>query len=162
MDYNEQPRVPVNLLKHPAHFLSLGFGSGLSPKMPGTIGTIAGVLVYLGIAGLDWRIYLAVLILLFVLGVVVCGYTARVLGVHDHPAIVVDEIVGYLVTMFMVPPTPVFIVTGFLLFRVFDILKPWPIGVVDKSVKGGLGIMLDDLIAALFSLLIIQIIVYLL
>ena len=67
MDYNEQPRVPVNLLKHPAHFLSLGFGSGLSPKMPGTIGTIAGVLVYLGIAGLDWRIYLAVLILLFLL-----------------------------------------------------------------------------------------------
>ncbi len=162
MDYNEQPRVPVNLLKHPAHFLSLGFGSGLSPKMPGTIGTIAGVFVYLGIAGLDWRIYLAVLILMFVLGVAVSDYTARVLGVHDHPAIVVDEIVGYLVTMFMVPPTPVFIVTGFLLFRVFDILKPWPIGVVDKSVKGGLGIMLDDLIAALFSLLIIQIIVYLL
>ena len=162
MDNIEQTRVPANLLKHPAHFLSLGFGSGLSPKMPGTVGTLAGVIVYLCMAGLDWRLYLAVLILLFIAGVAVCSYTARALGVHDHPAIVIDEIVGYLVTMFLVPVTPVFIVTGFLLFRLFDILKPWPISVVDKSVKGGFGIMLDDLIAALFSLLIIQIIVYLL
>ncbi len=162
MDHTEQTRVPAKLLKHPAHLLSLGFGSGLSPKMPGTVGTLVGVIAYLGLAGLDWRLYLAVLILLFIAGVAVCGFTARALGVHDHPAIVVDEIVGYLVTMFLVPVTPVFIVTGFLLFRLFDILKPWPISLVDKSVKGGVGIMLDDLIAALFSLLIIQIIVYLL
>ncbi len=162
MDNLNNPQVSVKLLLNPAHLLSLGFGSGLLPKMPGTLGTFVGVLLFVLLPELDWKSYLGIIILAFIIGVGICGYTAKVLNVHDHPAIVWDEIVGYFITMFMVPKGWMWILAGFILFRIFDILKPWPISVADKQVKGGLGIMLDDVIAALFSLIIIQIILYLL
>ena len=85
-----------------------------------------------------------------------CGYSAGLLGVHDHPAIVWDEIVGMLITLFLLPATPVYLLLGFLLFRFFDIIKPWPIGWIDRRVDGGMGIMLDDVIAGLMALLIVQ------
>ncbi len=155
--------VPAKLLLNPVHLLAFGFGSGLSPKMPGTMGTVMGVLLYLLYpAQLDWRIYGIILLVAIIAGVFICHLSANAMDVHDHPSIVWDEIVGFWITMFMVPKTWEWIVVGFLLFRFFDILKPWPISALDSKVKGGLGIMLDDIVAAIFSLLIIQFFVYLL
>lgn len=162
MDQQSKAQVPVKMLLNPAHCLSLGFGSGLAPKMPGTLGTLVGVLLFVLLPQMDWKIYLAITVVAFVAGILLCDYTAKALNVHDHPAIVWDEIVGYLITMFMVPGDWMWIVIGFILFRIFDILKPWPISIADKKVPGGLGIMLDDVIAAIFSLIIIQITLYLL
>jgi phosphatidylglycerophosphatase A len=162
MDNTEQARVPAKLLLNPAHCLSLGFGSGLSPKMPGTMGTVIGVAIYLLMPTLDWKIYLGIVLASFLIGVFLCGYTAKALNVHDHPGIVWDEIVGYFITMFMVPKQWMWVLLGFVLFRIFDILKPWPISIADKRLKGGFGIMLDDVIAGLFALFIIQITLYLL
>jgi phosphatidylglycerophosphatase A len=162
MDNTEQVRVPTKLLLNPAHCLSLGFGSGLSPKMPGTMGTLIAIPLFLLLPDVGWKIYLGIVIGAFVIGIFLCGYTAKALNVHDHPGIVWDEIVGYFITMFMVPKEWLWVLLGFILFRLFDIWKPWPISIADKHVKGGLGIMLDDVIAAFFALFIIQIIRYLL
>ncbi len=162
MDNTEQARVPAKLLLNPAHLLSLGFGSGLSPKMPGTMGTVIAIPLYLLLPEMNWKIYLTIIIGAFLIGIFLCGYTAKALNVHDHPGIVWDEIVGYFITMFMVPKEWIWILFGFLLFRLFDIWKPWPISIADKRLKGGFGIMLDDVIAGLFALFIIQIILYLL
>ena len=165
MDNTEQVRVPAKLLLNPAHLLSLGFGSGLSPKMPGTMGTLAGVGLYLLLPSqylMNWKIYLGIIIASFLIGIFLCGYTAKALNVHDHPGIVWDEIVGYFIAMFMVPKEWMWILLGFVLFRLFDILKPWPISIADKRLKGGFGIMFDDVIAAVFALIIIQISLYLL
>lgn len=162
MDSSKQARVPAKLLFNPAHCLSLGFGSGLSPKMPGTMGTVIAVGLYLLMPEMDWKIYLGFILVSLIAGIFLCDYTAKALNVHDHPGIVWDEIVGYFITMFMVPKTWLWLLLGFVLFRLFDIWKPWPISVADKRLKGGLGIMLDDVIAGLFALIIIQITLYLL
>lgn len=147
---------------NPIHLLAFGFGSGLAPVAPGTFGTLVGVLFYLPMQLLPLPFYLAVVVLLSGAGVWLCGRTAADLGVHDHPGIVWDEIVGYLVTMISAPAGWPWIVAGFLLFRLFDILKPWPIKSIDRGVSGGLGIMLDDLLAGLFAALCLQLIYYLL
>jgi phosphatidylglycerophosphatase A len=162
MDKYSKTQVPVKLLLNPAHCLSLGFGSGLAPKMPGTMGTLIGVVLFILLPVLDWKIYIGIVVLAFIVGVFLCDYTAKALNVHDHPGIVWDEIVGYFITMFMVPKSWLWVVVGFVLFRVFDILKPWPISLADKKVHGGFGIMLDDVIAGVFALIIIQITLYLL
>lgn len=162
MDNHNKTQVPASLLLNPAHLLSLGFGSGLAPKMPGTVGTVVGVLLFVLSPEVSWQLYLGITLLALIAGVFLCDYTAKALNVHDHPGIVWDEIVGYFITMFMVPKTWQWILIGFILFRIFDILKPWPISIADKRLKGGLGIMLDDVIAALFALIIIQITLYLL
>ncbi len=154
--------VPLSSLKNPVHLLALGFGTGCVPKLPGTTGTLVGILFYWPLQNLDWPIYIGTVLVLFLLGIWLCGKTATNLGVHDHPAIVWDEIVGYLVTMTMVPPGWLWVIAGFLLFRLFDIWKPWPIRWVDKRVQGGFGIMLDDVLAAIYALLILQITAYLL
>jgi len=162
MDNITKQQVPARLLLNPVHCLSLGFGSGLSPKMPGTMGTIIGVGLYLLLPEVDWKIYLGIVILGFIVGIFLCSATAKTLQVHDHPGIVWDEIVGIFITLFMVPKEWLWILTGFILFRFFDILKPWPISVADKRLKGGFGIMIDDVIAGIFALLFIQIALYLL
>ena len=160
MDKSLKIEIPVKMLLNPVHFFSLGFGSGLTPKLPGTAGTLIGALVFILMPDMNWIAYLAIVICAFLFGIFCCQYTAKSLNVHDHPSIVYDEIVGYLVTMFMVPKDWVWILVGFILFRAFDILKPWPISAIDSHVKNGIGIMLDDLIAALFSLSIIQAVIY--
>lgn len=152
--------LPEGFLRHPAHFLALGFGTGCAPKLPGTAGTAAGVLVYLLIQALPVSYYLGTVLVLFVSGIWICGRTARDLGVHDHTAIVWDEIVGYLVTMIMVPRGYVWILAGFALFRLFDIWKPWPIRWLDRTVSGGAGVMLDDLVAGIYGLLALQLAVF--
>ncbi len=153
------PRPSFRLLANPIHFLSLGFGSGLFPVAPGTAGTLAAIPVYLLLAQLDLSIYLVVTLLIFGLGIYLCGETSRALGVEDHPAIVWDEIAGFCITMIAVPPKLEWVIAGFLLFRVFDILKPWPIRVLDRSIKGGMGIMLDDVFAGIFAALILHFVV---
>ncbi|MDZ7810123.1 MAG: phosphatidylglycerophosphatase A [Arhodomonas sp.] len=136
-------------LRDPRQFLALGFGSGLAPRAPGTAGTLAALPLVWGLSLLPLGLYLLAVGLAFLLGCWVCGATARAVGVHDHPAIVWDEFVGLAVTLIAVPSTPVALVLGVVLFRVFDILKPWPIRWLDRHVHGGLGIMLDDVIAAI-------------
>jgi phosphatidylglycerophosphatase A len=139
--------------RNPVHLLAFGFGSGLAPKAPGTAGTAVAVLIYLLLPAMPWPLYLAFLITVFSLGVWVCGKTAEDLGVHDHGGIVWDEFVGYWITMFMAPVGWVWVILGFVLFRLFDILKPWPVKWVDEQVKGGLGIMLDDVLAGAMAVL---------
>lgn len=155
-------KIPARLLLHPINFLSLGFGAGCAPKAPGTFGTFAGVLIYLPLQTLPLQHYLIILGMFCIIGIPLCGYTARALGVSDHPGIVWDEICGYLITMVAAPVGWQWVVAGFVWFRVFDIWKPWPIRWLDKNVKGGAGIMADDLMAGLISLTLIQITAYIL
>jgi len=135
----------------PIQLLALGFGSGRAAVAPGTFGTLVGVLFYLPMATLPTLPYLAITAILFLIGIPICAHAARQFGVHDHGAIVWDEIVGYLVTMAFAPSGWLWIVLGFALFRLFDIAKPWPIGWLDQQVSGGLGIMVDDLLAGIYA-----------
>ena len=144
-----------SLFAHPANFLALGAGSGLSPLAPGTVGTIAAIPVLLLMTEQLW-LYIGILLVMFGVGLWCCGACATYLGVHDHPGIVWDEWVGYLITMIAVPRSFYWVLAGFVLFRFFDVLKPWPISWIDRRVHGGLGIMLDDVIAGLFAALILQ------
>lgn len=137
--------------RDPAHLLAFGFGAGLAPRAPGTVGTLLAVPVYALMQLLSQPMYLAVAAMLFGIGIVACARAARDLGAHDHPGIVWDEVVGYLITMAFVPSGVVFAVCGFVLFRVMDILKPWPIGWIDRRVHGGFGIMLDDAMAGVYA-----------
>tara|TARA_R110000822_G_scaffold47164_1_gene125298 strand:- start:39 stop:509 length:471 start_codon:yes stop_codon:yes gene_type:complete len=136
-------------LLNPVHFLALGFGSGLAPKAPGTFGTLAAVPLFLLLAPLSSPLYLLLLIVMSVTGIYICGKAAEDAGVPDHGAIVWDEFVGFLITMFLIPISWQSILVGFLLFRLFDIFKPWPISYLDKNCHGGLGIMLDDIVAGI-------------
>ncbi|WP_085301664.1 phosphatidylglycerophosphatase A family protein [Colwellia polaris] len=136
-------------LLNPVHFLALGFGSGLAPKAPGTFGTLAAVPLFLLMAPLSNTVYLALLVLMSIAGIYICGKAAEDAGVPDHGAIVWDEIVGLLITMFLMPVTWQTLLVGFVLFRFFDILKPWPISFIDKNCHGGFGIMLDDIVAGI-------------
>jgi len=144
-------KIPFSYLKNPLHFLSLGFGSGLAPKAPGTFGTLVAVPLYLLMANLELGLYLLITCVVTFAGVYLCYYTSKALGVHDHSGIVIDEIAGYFITMIAVPFDWLWIGAGFILFRFFDILKPWPISWIDKNIHGGLGIMLDDVLAGVFS-----------
>jgi len=149
--------APTKLLKNPLHLLALGLGSGCLPHAPGTFGTLVAIPLFLLLQPLAPWTYAGLILLLFVFGIYLCGHTARALGVHDHPGIVWDEIVGYLLTMFVAPPGWLPVVLGFVLFRLFDILKPWPIRAIDRQVHGGLGIMLDDVLAGVFAWACLQI-----
>jgi phosphatidylglycerophosphatase A len=153
-------RVSPRLLREPVHLFALGFGSGLVPRAPGTAGTLVGVLLdpLLRPLGLELRVLLVAL--MFGAGVWLCGESARRLGTHDHPAIVWDEIVGYLALMLVAPAGWAWALLGFVLFRLFDIWKPWPIRQLDHGVSGGLGIMLDDLVAAAYGALVMLAIIF--
>lgn len=143
-------------MKNPVHFLAFGFGSGLAPKAPGTFGTLAAIPVWYLAAQLPLLGYVLVLLAVIAVGPFLCGRTADDLGVHDHSGIVWDEIAGFLLTMLCAPVSVVAVLAGFLLFRLFDIVKPWPIGWLDRRVKGGTGIMVDDLVAAIFAAICLQ------
>ncbi|MCC5854557.1 MAG: phosphatidylglycerophosphatase A [Idiomarina sp.] len=148
----------VALLKNPIHLLSLGFGTGLAPKAPGTFGTLVGIPAVLLFEPLGVEAYLGVVVAFALFGIFLCGETGKVLKQHDDPAIVWDEIVGYMIAMIALPATWQTLLLAFVLFRFFDILKPWPIRWLDKRVKGGFGVMVDDILAGLFSLLIMHIV----
>jgi phosphatidylglycerophosphatase A len=139
-------------LSNPIQFLALGFGSGLAPKAPGTFGTLAAIPLYLLMTGLQPLHYAAIVSIMSLFGIYICGKAATDVGVHDHPAIVWDEFVGFFITMFLIPLSWQSVLVGFLLFRFFDIVKPWPISFIDKKVHGGVGIMLDDIVAGFLAL----------
>ena len=139
------------MLRNPVHLLAFGFGSGLSPKAPGTMGTLVAIPVFLLMAGLSIEAYLGIVAVVALVGCYICGKTAKDLGVHDYGGIVRDEIAGFLLVMTALPATLPWILAGFCLFRLFDIWKPWPVSLCDKKVEGGLGIMLDDLVAAVMA-----------
>ena len=149
-------KIPVSLLKNPVHFLSVGLGSGLATKAPGTFGTLAALPFWFLLQYLSPANYIIALLIAFAAGVYFCGETAKALGVHDHGGIVWDEFVGFWITMFAAPVGWVWVVVGFVLFRFFDIIKPWPISWIDKKITGGFGIMLDDVIAGVMAAVVLQ------
>lgn len=146
------------VLSNPIHFLAFGFGSGLSPIAPGTVGTLAVIPIYLLFVSFGWVFYLIATLFVILLGIWLCGQSAEQLGVHDHSGIVWDEFAGYLITMLFAPQGWQWILLGFLLFRLFDIWKPYPIHIVDQRVGGGFGIMLDDILAGIYALIVLQLI----
>ena len=141
----------------PSGFLAFGFGSGLSPFAPGTMGTLVAIPFIFVLRNLGNPGFWIVLGLLFLLGIGLCGHVSRKLGVHDHGGIVWDEMVGYWLSAAFVPLQWPWLLAAFILFRVFDILKPWPIRQLDKKVSGGFGIMIDDVVAALFTVIILAV-----
>jgi phosphatidylglycerophosphatase A len=143
--------TPKQILTDPVLFLAFGFGSGLSKKAPGTLGTVAAIPLYYAFAQTGMTAYSVLTIAVTIAGIRICGIAADKLGEHDFGGIVWDEIAGYLITMWLAPCTWQTVIAGFILFRIFDIVKPWPIKWVDQKVHGGLGIMLDDVLAAVFA-----------
>lgn len=137
-------------------FIAAGAGSGYLPKAPGTWGSAVGVLLWLGLARLDLGSYAAVLAALFVIGTIASGAAEKILDQGDPGLVVIDEIVGQLIALFLAPLHPLSALTGFALFRFFDILKPFPVGWLDRRIHGGLGIMLDDVVAGLLAFAVLQ------
>jgi phosphatidylglycerophosphatase A len=151
------------LLTHPAGWIACGFGSGLFPRAPGTAGSLVALIPWwfvLRELPLAW--YVAVLVLAFALGVWACDVAGRRLGVDDHRALVWDEFVGQWIALCAAPLGWQWMVAGFLLFRLFDVWKPWPIRIADRRVHGGFGVMLDDVLAGIYALIVMQIAAYLL
>jgi len=155
-------RAPASVWRNPVHFLAFGLGSGAAPWAPGTVGTAAAVIPYLlWIQFLSPILFVGLLVVTFVIGVWLCEKTSEDLGVHDHSGIVWDEFVGYWLTMFLAPQGWEWALVGFVLFRFFDILKPWPVKWADRRVPGGFGIMIDDVLAGVYAWIILQIAVQL-
>ncbi len=161
MTISPDTRPTVRLLmSHPAHFISLGLGSGLAPRAPGTFGTLAAWLIYPTLrTPVSELVFLALLASFFVAGVIAADRTGRALGVSDHRAIVWDEMVAFWLVLFFTPPGIAWQAAAFVIFRFFDIVKPPPIGWADHHIKGGLGVMLDDLVAAGYAVLALAVLV---
>lgn len=140
---------PRDIFRDPVLLLAFGFGAGLAPKAPGTAGTLVAVPLYLWLSQFSQPVYLVAVAAMALAGIWICGSAAAKLGTHDHPGIVWDEFAGYLVTMIPASGSWISLLAGFILFRLFDIWKPWPISVADKNISGGTGIMLDDLLAGI-------------
>ncbi|HEY3179487.1 MAG TPA: phosphatidylglycerophosphatase A [Casimicrobiaceae bacterium] len=148
------------LLRRPAHFIALGFGSGLAPFAPGTFGTLVAIPIAAALHAYGSDVeFIVVIVLLFALGAWAADVTGRDLGVPDHGAIVIDEIVAFLIVLYFVGDDPLRQAFAFLLFRGFDIAKPPPIRQVDAAFKNGIGVMLDDLLAAAYTLFVFAIVV---
>ena len=143
------PGINPLVLRNPRHWLAFGLGSGLARHAPGTFGTLVAIPFYLLLARLPPAGYAIAVVSAFAIGVWLCDSVSRDLGVHDHGGIVWDEFVGYWITMFLTPLRWEWVLAGFALFRLFDIWKPWPIRWFDDNVRGGFGIMFDDVLAGL-------------
>ncbi len=144
------------VMRDPVHLLAFGLGSGLLPGAPGTWGSLLAVGIFWVLPPIPPAVMLPVLAAAFAAGCVICGTSARRLGVHDHGGIVLDEIVAMLLVLCVTPRTPGWTLAAFLLFRLFDIAKPWPIREADHRIAGGLGIMLDDVLAAVYAALVVR------
>jgi phosphatidylglycerophosphatase A len=150
------PDLVRQVLRDPVHLLAFGLGSGLLPVAPGTWGSLLAVGIFWLLPPVPAGLMGAALAAAFVAGCVICGTSARRLGVHDHGGIVLDEIVAMLLVLSVTPRTPLWTLVAFLAFRLFDVVKPWPIREADHRIPGGLGIMLDDVLAAVYAALAVR------
>ncbi len=157
MNAPAETRAPNFNTSDPKHLLAFGFGTGLAPKAPGTAGTLVGVALYLVLSMLPVALYVLIVAGLFAAGVWAVGSVADEMGSDDPPAIVWDEVVGFLIAMIAAPAGIMWVIAGFVLFRVFDIAKPWPIAEVEGRFKGPVGIMLDDVVAGVYTWLILHV-----
>ena len=142
--------------KYPVHFLAYGFGTGLIPFAPGTFGSLIGVALFWFMAPVGAASYAGLVVVMFVAGIFICGQTARDVGAIDPSFIVYDEIVGFLVAMYLLPRDLRWIAAGFVMYRIFDIWKPFPIHYVESHLGLGLGIMTDDVIAGVYTLTVLH------
>lgn len=152
------PPVPREVWRNPLYFIAFGLGSGAMPIAPGTFGTLFAIPCYLLLRELPTHAYLIFTLCFIIFSSWLCDYISRQTHTHDHPGMCIDEFAGFFVTMLYAPSGWLWVATGFVLFRLFDILKPWPISYVDKNIHGGFGMVLDDVLAGLLSCAIIQII----
>lgn len=153
-------KSPKITIRTPAQFIASGFGSGCMPFAPGTFGTIAAIPLWYCLQFLPFYSYLGIVLIIFIFGTYFAHKASHELNVHDHGGIVIDEFVGYFITMSLIPTSWINVLIGFILFRIFDVIKPWPIRYFDKHVKGGFGIMIDDVIAGLIACLIFHLLLY--
>lgn len=142
-----EPKPPFSL----ARLVYTGLGLGLCPKAPGTFGTLLGIPIFLLCEGFSVAAYALVTLALFIVGTWAAGYAERDLGRHDAGQVVIDEVAGYMVTMFLAPALPLNWLWGFVFFRLFDIVKPWPVSWADKKIPGALGVMVDDVLAGVYA-----------
>ncbi len=157
---NLQPPNLQFLLQHPAHFFGLGFGSGLAKKAPGTAGTLVALPLAWLIATLPPLMQLMLIAALFVVGIPICSITGKHLGVVDHGSIVWDEIIAMMLVLTFTPNQWQWWLTAFLLFRLFDIWKPYPIRQFDAKLKNGFGVMFDDLLAAIYAIICLKVLLW--
>lgn len=150
------PPIPDSMWQKLSHFIAFGFGAGAMPLAPGTFATLIAIPFYLALQSLPFLTYLVMLLIIIVGSMVLSHRVEKEINVHDHQGMCLDEIVGYLVTMTAVPIGWTWVILGFILFRIFDIWKPWPIHFIDEKVSGGVGVILDDVLAGIYSCLILQ------
>lgn len=155
------PPVPDSIWQKPSHFIAFGFGSGAIPFAPGTFGTLVAVPLYLLMQSLSHGLYLFLLLLIIIGSSWLCDKVSNEIGVEDHQGMCLDEIVGFLVTMYAAPHGIKWIILGFIFFRIYDIWKPWPIQFIDEKVKNGFGMILDDVLAGIYALITIHILSWL-
>lgn len=154
--YGNSRLTALQIVKDPVLLLAFGFGSGLSKKMPGTLGTVAAIPLYLALVQTSHWIYIFATLLSALAGIYICEQATKKLQVHDYGGIVWDEIAGFLIAMAGLPFSWQSLLAGFALFRLFDIFKPWPINWLDRHVEGGFGIMIDDVLAGIFAALVLR------
>lgn len=150
------PPIPDSIWQKPSHFIAFGFGSGAIPFAPGTFGTLIAIPFYLALCSLPLAVYITLVALIAVASMWLCERVSREIHIHDHQGMCLDEIVGYLVTMTGAPHGITWIILGFIFFRIFDIWKPWPIDYIDKKVSGGFGMILDDVLAGIYSIIFLK------
>jgi len=155
------PPIPQIVWENPLYFVAFGLGSGTIPVAPGTFGTLMAIPFYLLLAPLPLIYYLIIVFLFIIISSWISERVSRDIAIHDHPGMCIDEFAGFFVTMIHAPHGLPWILLGFILFRLFDILKPWPISWIDEKVHGGFGMVLDDIVAGLVSCAIIQFVSFL-
>jgi phosphatidylglycerophosphatase A len=159
-NYMDIPPVPASIWQNPWHFVAFGFGAGAMPFAPGTFGTLITIPFYLMLRPLNDLNYFITTLFIVIASMRICDKVTRDVGVHDHQGMCLDEVAGFLVTMFAAPHHWLWILLGFILFRLFDIWKPWPIGFIDRKVGGGFGMVLDDVLAGVYACVVLQAVVY--
>ena len=158
-NYLDIPEVPATVWSNPLHFIAFGFGVGVIPFAPGTFGTLIAIPFYLVLQLFSWKIYLSVLIIATIASMWVCDKVSKELKIDDHQGMCLDEVIGFLWAMIAIPYAWKWLALGFILFRLFDIWKPWPIRYVDNHVHGGVGMILDDILAGIASCAILHILI---
>jgi phosphatidylglycerophosphatase A len=152
------PPLPPAVWQDPFYFIAFGLGSGAMPFAPGTFGTLMAIPFYLVLQSLPVALYLLFTLSFIAFSSWISDRISKDIHVHDHPGMCIDEFAGFFVTMIHAPQSLPWIILGFLLFRLFDIWKPWPIRVLDEKIHGGFGMVLDDVVAGIFSMVVIQMI----